>query len=151
HPDWHPGVLGIVASRLVERFARPVVMLSINNGEAHGSARSVDGVSIHEALAHCAEHLRTFGGHAMAAGLRLDTDRIDAFREALIAFVNEQLDAESLCGTIDIDAECEMNELSVDLYQQLNALAPFGRDNLPPRLCLRNVRVARQPLRVGGN
>src|SRR5690606_37060401 len=77
---WHAGVVGIVASRLVERFCRPVVMLSYENGHAHGSARSVPGVSIHEAFTACREHLTTFGGHAMAAGLRLQTQRVQVFR-----------------------------------------------------------------------
>ncbi len=146
---WHAGVIGIVASRLVERFSRPVVILSVDNGEAHGSARSVEGVCIHEALAACAEHLTTFGGHAMAAGVRLATANIEAFREALIAKVNTLLQPDDLAPVVRIDAECRLADMEAGLVQQLLDLAPFGRGNPDPTLCLRDVRIARLPMRVG--
>lgn len=149
--DWHPGVLGIVASRLVDKFARPVVMLNFDGDEAHGSARSVDGVSMHEALTHCSDHLMTYGGHAMAAGLRLKRENVDAFREQFVAYVNERLSPQDLTPVLKIDAACELEEVTIELIQQLNQMAPFGRANDSPVLCVRNVRVAQPPRRVGGN
>jgi len=149
--DWHPGVLGIVASRLVDAFARPVVMLSFDGDEAHGSARSVDGISIHEALIHCEGHLTTFGGHAMAAGLRLDRDKVDAFREQMIEYVNARLSPEDLSPLLPIDAACDLKDVTIELVQQLDRLAPFGRNNPSPVLCVRHVHVAQPPRRVGVN
>ncbi|MEX2214295.1 MAG: single-stranded-DNA-specific exonuclease RecJ [Phycisphaeraceae bacterium] len=146
---WHTGVIGIVASRLVETFNRPTVMLNFDNGEAHGSARSVLGVSIHEALSACSHHLSTFGGHAMAAGLRMERSRVDAFREELIAFINQKLAPEDLLPVIQIDADCALSDVTIELVQQVQALAPFGRDNPAPVLCVRNVQVAEPGRRIG--
>jgi single-stranded-DNA-specific exonuclease len=146
---WHPGVVGIVCSRLVDQFARPAVLLNLCNGEAQGSARSVDGVSIHTAFTHCAQHLTSFGGHAMAAGLRLPTGNIDAFRTALVAYVNAHLAPEDMVATLDIDAECELADLTIDLGTQLQKLAPFGRGNPGPVLCVRRVALAQAAQRIG--
>ncbi len=146
---WHPGVVGIVASRLVERFHRPVVLLNFDNGEAAGSARSVDGVCIHAALTACAEHLTTYGGHAMAAGLRLATDAVEAFRMNLVEHINARLSVDELVGQVVIDAECGLGDLTVDLCEQVQQLAPFGRANPRPVLCLRRVRLARPASRIG--
>ena len=151
HDDWHPGVVGIVASRLVERFCRPVVMLAANgeNGYAHGSARSIDGLPIHEAFAACSQHLVTHGGHAMAAGLKLEKHNITVFREALIEFVNHRLSPDDLVNCSDADAVCELPDLTLGLFQQLHKLAPFGRGNPSPRLWLRNVRLNDSARRIG--
>jgi single-stranded-DNA-specific exonuclease len=152
---WHPGVVGIVASRLVEAFARPVVMLNLDTsggsggGEAHGSARSVEGVSIHEAISSCSALLTTFGGHAMAAGLRLPIDRIDAFRDALVRFVNTKLGPDDLVSILDVDAECTLDDLSLELVDQVRKMAPFGRDNPTPILCVRGAVLERAAERMG--
>jgi len=146
---WHAGVLGIVASRLVETFFRPVVMLNLDNGEAHGSARSVERVSIHAALEHCREHLATFGGHAMAAGLRLEAARVEAFRAALVEYVNGQLAAEDLVAELAVDIECAAEDLTLAVFEQVAALAPFGRDNPHPLFCVRNVVLDESALRIG--
>ncbi len=146
---WHPGVLGVVASRLAEAYGRPAVVLNFEGGVAHGSARSVVGVSIHEALAHCGEPLDSFGGHAMAAGLRLGIDRVDALRDALVGFVNDKLAVADLVGAIEIDAVCRLDELSLQLFEQVQALAPFGRANPTPVLCVRGVTLAGPPRRIG--
>lgn len=153
---WHPGVIGIVASRLVERYHRPVVMLSFGDGNglgevgtAKGSARSVDQVSIHQALTRCRTYLSQFGGHAMAAGLSLPVEAVPAFRQALVAEVNTQLAPEDLAATIHIDAEVRLAECSVPAIQWLMRLAPFGRGNPTPRLMIRSARVERPALRMG--
>jgi len=150
-PDWHPGVLGIVASRLVDEFARPAVLLNVGNGEARGSARSVPGVSIHDALLHCSQHLTSFGGHAMAAGLRLAANGVDAFRDALVDYVNQRLSEDELTGLIEIDAVCDMDELSLQLFEQIMTLAPFGKANPSPILCVRDVRLAQPAQRIGAS
>jgi single-stranded-DNA-specific exonuclease len=146
---WHVGVVGIVASRLVERFARPVVMLSYENGHAHGSARSVAGLSIHEAFCACSQHLTSYGGHAMAAGLRMPTQHVAMFRESLIEFINARLSPDDLVNVIDADASCTLGDLSLELFQQLQRLAPFGRGNPSPKLWLRGVRLNESPRRMG--
>jgi single-stranded-DNA-specific exonuclease len=146
---WHAGVIGIVASRLVEAFARPVVMLSYDSGEAHGSARSVDGVSIHDALSQCADMLTSFGGHAMAAGMRLPVDGVDAFRDRLIEQVNTMLSPDELTTSLDIDGGCALADVSLEMVDQLNRLAPFGRSNPHPVFCVSNVWVAQGARRVG--
>ena len=148
---WHPGVLGIVASRMVEAYDRPVVMLSCDNGQAQGSARSVPGISIHEALQYCAEHLDSFGGHAMAAGLRLSTSKIDAFRHKLVERINQQLPPEDLVGQLQIELTCRLEELSIGLFDQIASLSPFGRGNPHPLLCLRGARLAEPAKAIGAH
>jgi single-stranded-DNA-specific exonuclease len=145
---WHAGVVGIVASRLVERFGRPSVVLAVNNGSAQGSARSIDGVSIHDAIHTCAAHLDRFGGHAMAAGLTLRTDAIDAFREGLIDAVNRVTTPDDLHGLITIDGELTLRDCTLETFQHIHRLAPFGRANPSPRLLLRGVTLQRpaQPM-----
>lgn len=147
---WHPGVVGIVASRLVERYSRPVVMLARDNGTAKGSARSVSGVCIHTALTACREHLRKFGGHAMAAGMTLDSSSVDAFREAMVAHCNEHLSEGDLTGEVKLDAAVELHRCDVGLFEQLDRLAPFGAGNPRPTLLLRGVTLDRAAQRMGG-
>jgi single-stranded-DNA-specific exonuclease len=147
--DWHPGVIGIVASRLVETFSRPVVMLSYENGTAKGSARSVEGVSIHEAFCACQQHLAGFGGHTMAAGLSLPVDNVEAFRQALVHHVNQQLQPEDLVGLIRVDATVSLEDCGLPLFNQLEQLGPFGRGNPAPRLLIQNAILDRDAERLG--
>lgn len=147
--DWHPGVLGIVASRMVEAFARPVVMLCNQNGLAQGSARSVPGLSIHEALCHCASLLQSFGGHAMAAGLKLPTQSTDSFRHELTQWVNQRLEPDDLVHVLNVDAACDLEEMDVALIEQIQLLAPFGSANPKPILCARAVTLDQPAHRVG--
>lgn len=150
---WHPGVVGIVASRLADMFSRPVVVLNYEQDaqrpEAHGSARSVSGLSIYEAIEHCASMLNSFGGHAMAAGVRLDLDRVDEFRRRLVGFVNDRLGPQDLVDTVDIDAVCTLDDVAVELFEQIQRLAPFGRSNPWPRLCVQGVINDRPAQRIG--
>ncbi len=146
---WHAGVLGIVAARMTELFARPVVLLNLDNGEAHGSARSVDGVALHEAIASCAPLLNSHGGHAMAAGVRLDADNVDAFREKLIEHVNGVLAVEDMVSAVDIDADCALSQMNQPMIEQVLRLAPFGRGNAHPLFCARQVQIAAPPQVVG--
>jgi single-stranded-DNA-specific exonuclease len=146
---WHAGVIGIVASRLTDMFCRPVVMLSLDNGEAVGSARSVAGVSVHDALSSCASLLTSFGGHAMAAGVRLDADKLDALRDGIVTYVNRELQPQDLVRVFDVDTFCPVSDLNLSMFEQIDRLAPFGRRNPTPLLCLRDVALAESPQRVG--
>ena len=148
-PSWHPGVLGIVASRLVETFGRPTVLLQEENGWARGSARSIDGLSIHEALQACDVHLEQFGGHSVAAGLTLKTGQIEPFRQALIQFFNMRLGPDELTPLLDIDAEVLLTNCTLDLFEQIQRMAPFGRGNPCPRLLVRNATLDRPAQMIG--
>ncbi|MBB6430210.1 single-stranded-DNA-specific exonuclease RecJ [Algisphaera agarilytica] len=153
HEDWHPGVIGIVASRLVETYHRPAVLLGIDTekNEAKGSARSIDAVNLHAAISEkAAAHCTRFGGHAMAAGLSLEPDKLDAFRDDLIESVNAVLPAEGLIPTVKIDAELALCDCALQLFHRLESLAPFGRSNPKPRLLVRGAITARAAQRMGG-
>ncbi|MEM9347421.1 MAG: single-stranded-DNA-specific exonuclease RecJ [Planctomycetota bacterium] len=149
---WHPGVVGIVASRLVEAFCRPVVLLCIDpsTGTAKGSARSVDACNLHDAISACDEHLATFGGHAMAAGLSLQVNHIEAFRDALVHQVNQVLAPDELVRNIRVDAEVTLGDCVPDVFQLVQSLAPFGRGNPKPRLVLGGLTLDRPAQRMGG-
>ena len=141
YPDWHEGVLGIVAAKLVERFFRPVVLLSIRNGIGKGSARSIPGFHIFEGLAGTRTHLERFGGHAMAAGLRLEEKRIDDFRQAFEAVVAGNTTPEDFIPRITIDRELSFDEITPALASALESLHPFGAGNPEPVFISRNVSV----------
>lgn len=147
--NWHKGVVGIVCSRLVERFGRPTVLLNVNEGEAAGSARSIDGFNIHEAFGACADHLTKFGGHAMAAGLTLADSSVEAFRAAMIDYAAEHLSVEELTPVLAVDAAVELAALSPNVVSQIKKMEPFGRDNRKPRILIRGAKL-HQPARTMG-
>lgn len=142
HPGWHAGVIGIVCSRLVEKFGRPVILMQDEDGVCKGSCRSVDGFNICAALASCAEHLTTFGGHDMAAGLSLERKRLAAFREAFTSTANAGLRVEDLAPGVRVDGVAAVDELTVDNARGLARLAPFGRSNPQPTLLVEGLIVA---------
>lgn len=147
--DWHAGVVGIVASRLVDRFYRPAVVISAANGTAHGSARSIDGFHMRDALAACSTHLTSFGGHAMAGGLKLPTENLPAFAEAFCRHASGVVTEEMLTPAMNIDAEVALPELSHSVVRQLERLGPFGRGNPRPVVVARNCRLLTAPQRMG--
>ncbi|MDX6548207.1 MAG: single-stranded-DNA-specific exonuclease [Gaiellales bacterium] len=128
-PDWHEGVIGIVASRLVERFGRPVVLIAIGDEGAKGSGRSIPGYDLHAGLAACAELLEKFGGHRAAAGLSIDPARIERFAEMLAAHAGTALDERDLQRAVRVDAVVAPSELSLELADELARLEPFGLGN----------------------
>ena len=148
-PDWHGGVVGIVATRLVDRFARPAVLIAIDGEEAQGSARSIAGFHMRDALAACAEHLTAFGGHAMAGGLRLPAERIEPFAAAFAAHAARQLSAEDLRPTLRIDAEAKLSELTEPVVEQLERFAPFGPGNPRVVVAVRAARLLTPAQRLG--
>jgi len=149
---WHGGVVGIVASRLVERFTRPAILIAINeHGLGQGSGRSIPGFHMRDALAACGEHLIGFGGHAMAGGLKIRRQDIDAFAAAFVAHANATIADAQLTASLDIDAETTLEALSYNVVEHLARLAPFGQGNPPPLVALRNCRLVSPPRRMGRN
>lgn len=141
--DWHPGVVGIVASRLVERHHRPVVVVSLDGeGGGRGSGRSIPGFDLLAALEACAEQLETFGGHRAAAGLALRAENLDAFREAFAAHATAVLGPDELQRTQRIDAMVGGVGLGLELAEELGRLAPFGMGNPGVRLMVPSARVS---------
>ncbi len=149
--QWHPGVIGIVASRLVEEYYRPTIMLTTVNGIARGSARSVAGFDIYQALKRVEDKLLQFGGHKYAAGLAVDVGRIGEFREAFNEVVRELMTEELLVREIVIDVEIGLNELTPRFRRIVREFAPFGPQNQRPVFLARNVEVSGSPRIVGKN
>ncbi len=135
--DWHPGIIGIVASKLAERYHRPVALLTQENGLGRGSARSVEAFDLFAGLVACQEHLVQFGGHTAAAGFTLNLDNLEAFREAFETVVLESLGSDPPIPDLSLDAEVTLGQLDDDFFFHLNRLRPFGQGNPAPVLaCL---------------
>jgi single-stranded-DNA-specific exonuclease len=140
--NWHPGVVGIVASRMVERHRRPAVVISLDGeGGGRGSGRSIPGFDLLAALEACAEHLEGFGGHRAAAGLQIEAENLPAFQEAFAAHANRMLAAEDLRRVEKVDAMVGGVGLGLELAEELRQLAPFGMGNPGVRLLVPSARV----------
>ncbi|WP_273483852.1 single-stranded-DNA-specific exonuclease RecJ [Desulforamulus ruminis] len=148
--NWHPGVIGIVASRLADRFYRPVFMISLEDGKGKGSARSIPGFNLYQAMVSCQDFLEQFGGHAMAAGFSIDEDKIADFRSRMNQAAQEALTEERLTPNLDLDALVNLAQLSMDTVQELDQLSPFGHCNPGPVLGCCEARVV-QCREVGKN
>ncbi len=146
---WHPGVIGIVAARLVDEFRVPVVLIGVQAGVGKGSARSIKGFALHEALRACGSHLVAHGGHAGAAGLTIDPPRFDAFRDDFVRHVEATLDPETRLPQVDVDAETAPDAIDARAAAELDRLEPFGEGNPAPVLAMRGVQVVGQPRRMG--
>jgi len=138
---WHAGVIGIVASRLVERFHRPVVLIALDNGCGKGSARSIRGFHLFKGFQHCGEHLLGYGGHQYAAGLSIDQAAIELFSAAFEHYGQLELAEEDLIPVRHYDAEVLLEDIDRKLYDEIQALAPFGNGNPEPLLVCRGVRA----------
>lgn len=147
--SWHPGVVGIVCSRLVEKYHRPAILMNKNHELCRGSARSIDGYSIHAGLAHTAEYLTTWGGHDVAAGLSVAVARFEQFVAALTEHANENISIEELTPGLTIDCDVALAELDVTQVKRLNALGPFGRGNARPALRVENIQLVEAPRQMG--
>ncbi len=139
--NWHDGVIGIVASRLLEIYHRPVLLVSINGEIGKGSARSIDNFHLYNALEHCKDCLINFGGHCKAAGFTIRVADIEKFRQKINRYADEVLTPEDLTPTIDLDAIVSVDELSEDVVQQLALLAPFGHCNPSPVFGSRDLQM----------
>ncbi len=129
---WHKGVVGIVASRLMEHYYRPTIVLTLSNGKITGSARSVRDFDVHEALIKCSDLLEQFGGHKYAAGLTLLPENYEAFRDRFEEVVGSSIQPEMLIPEVTIDAELELNDINDKFYNILKQFAPFGPENMRP-------------------
>ncbi|MEH2256380.1 single-stranded-DNA-specific exonuclease RecJ [Nostoc sp.] len=146
-PNWHHGVIGIVASRLVERYGVPVFIGTYEDeGHIRGSARSIPEFHVFEALEYCHDLLGKFGGHKAAGGFSLPAENLQVLRSRLIEFANQCLEPQHLKPLLKIDAEVNLNHLNQQLYQQLNALHPCGMDNPDPVFWTPNVQVVEQKI-----
>lgn len=150
---WHPGVIGIVAGRLVDKFHRPVILVALDElgvKPGVGSARGVPGFNLHEALAACTHHLLSHGGHAAAAGLKIEDGKLDDFRADFCQCVAEAIALEQRVAELAIDAEVSFAELTLSVLNQIERLAPFGQHNPRPLLCTSGVTLVGPPRRIGG-
>ncbi len=130
--DWHPGVIGIVASRLVEQFYTPTIVLTKVNGLYKGSGRSIEGFHLQQALAQCADYLESFGGHAQAAGLSVQPENLALFQQKFALAVQQATTSETFIPTLYIDGEIGVNDLNNDIYDDINKLQPTGTANALP-------------------
>lgn len=147
---WHPGVIGIVASRIVDRFHKPVIMVALNDdGIGQGSGRSISGFHLANALSACGACLESHGGHEMAAGLKVRADKFEGFRDAFLAHAKSVLPRENLMPRLHIDAVTELTQVDAALVEQLDRLGPFGNGNRRPLFACRGVELAGTPRVVG--
>lgn len=146
---WHPGVVGIVASRIVEEFCRPTVLVAMDGATGKGSGRSVGGFDLHSALGECADLLLRFGGHRAAAGVTVAADKLDAFTRRFDEVARARLTIDDLVPELRVDAEIELNQDTLGLESMLRHFEPFGVGNPSPVFAARNVTVVAAPRVIG--
>ncbi|GAC1309446.1 MAG: single-stranded-DNA-specific exonuclease RecJ [Mucilaginibacter sp.] len=149
--NWHKGVIGIVASRLTEKYYRPTIVLTQSNGHVAGSARSVLGYDLYEALCECSDLLIQFGGHKYAAGLTMHPENVEAFSNRFEEVVSSTIKPEQLVQQILIDAELRLSQIEPKFFRILNQFAPFGPENMAPVFLTKNVYVSGNAGLVGEN
>jgi single-stranded-DNA-specific exonuclease len=149
HRDWHPGIVGIVCSKLVDRFSRPTILMQESDDGYKGSGRSIEGFNLHGALGACQAHLSTFGGHDMAAGMKCDSDRFDAFRDAFVGYTNEHLDRDDLVHRVKYDCVGDLAELTPDSVRRLERMGPFGAGNGRVRVRINRLKLNGTPSPFG--
>jgi single-stranded-DNA-specific exonuclease len=139
-PHWHKGVVGIVASRLTEHYYRPTIVLTQSGDLAAGSARSVPGFNLYEAIHACREHLIAYGGHFAAAGMTMEISQVEAFRDKFETIVASSIHPDQLIPEINIDQEIRIGDINNNFYSILCQMEPFGPENLRPVFIIKNVR-----------
>ncbi len=148
--NWHSGVVGIVAGRLLDKFSKPTIVLTATeNGWYHGSARSIDGFNIYDALNACSEHLIDFGGHSKAAGMKVSLDKINDFRNALNQYAQDHLDEDDIKMVINIDTETKLHELTMNAVKSISNLEPIGEGNPPVTLAAKGLELVEPPRKMG--
>jgi len=150
--NWHTGVIGIVASRIVDKFYRPTIMINAadaENGIAQGSGRSIPGFCLLSAIRACSQHLSSFGGHKMAAGIRIETEKIDQFAADLEGYAKQNLNENDVAAKFHIDAAVPLGTFRMETVSELQLLGPFGQGNPEPTFATKGVRLASPPRRVG--
>ncbi len=139
---WHRGVIGIIGSRIVDQTGKPAIIITHENGEAHGSGRSIDGYHLLDAIDSCAHLFSRFGGHAHAVGFSLPSDRVPELRAHLVEHARTRITDDDLAGPLTCHAELPLDQITPDLYSSLRRLEPFGMGNPEPVFIARNVRLA---------
>ena len=155
HPEWHAGVIGIVAGRLADLYGRPALLIAVRSEErapaiGQGSGRSIPGFALHEALQACQEHLLSHGGHRAAAGFRICADAVDAFRERFCAYAAQQFPNGPPAPRLVLDAEVPLSALTLGLLQEIDRLEPYGSENARPVLLVGGLEVVGAPRHIGG-
>ena len=140
HPEWHKGVLGIVASRLTDTYYRPTIVLTQSDGKVTGSARSVKSFDLYEAIYECRDLLIQFGGHKYAAGLTMLPENVEAFRIRFDEVVSARITPEQLIPELEIDAEIELEDINPKFYSIIQQMAPYGPENMKPVFVTRGVK-----------
>src|SRR5919106_1144519 len=148
--SWHPGVLGIVASRIVEKFYRPTVVIGFQSGQGKGSARSIRGFHMVEGFRRCADHLEKFGGHEYAGGLSIREEKLGLFAEAFESIARESLSPDDLLPFLEVDAQLRFAEINLSLVRELDSLKPFGVGNPEPLFMTREVEICERKIFAGG-
>ncbi|MDO9264125.1 MAG: single-stranded-DNA-specific exonuclease RecJ [Desulfosalsimonadaceae bacterium] len=149
-PGWHQGVLGIVASRLVEKFYRPVILISFDGDMGKGSGRSIPGINLYDALCRCAEYLDGFGGHPMAAGIKIRKENLTAFQAQFEKTIEDMGTAKDLTPTLSVDCLLDLDMISDQLINEIEMLQPFGQSNPEPVFAVENVDVVFSKI-IGNN
>jgi single-stranded-DNA-specific exonuclease len=149
HPDWPGGIVGIVAGHLVEKYQKPVILLT-GKDPVHGSARSVEGINIHEVISDCSDLLSNFGGHPMAAGLSMPAQNMVAFKRKFLSKVKEVLTVVEVIPTLEIDQVLKLNEITIDFVNDIQRLAPFGAGFPALRFLIKGLNIVSHNV-VGGN
>ena len=147
--QWHPGVIGIVAARLVDRFCRPTVLISLANGQGQGSGRSIAGFHLADALNACSHYLTSHGGHEMAAGLKISADSFNAFRDAFKSYARDHVQLEMMRPELKLEAHADLAQMNEGVVNDLWRLGPFGHGNRRPVFWFRDVHLAAEPRVVG--
>jgi single-stranded-DNA-specific exonuclease len=139
--DWHKGILGIVASRLVEKYHRPSFVFNLHDGMAVGSGRSIDGFNLYKALSRLSHLFEKFGGHSHAAGFTLKAYNLDILKAELEDLATDAFDDVDLVTAIEVDAEISLNDITPEMITQIKTLSPFGEGNPEPLFCARSLEV----------
>jgi single-stranded-DNA-specific exonuclease len=149
HKNWHAGVIGIVASRIKETFARPAIIMSLDDREGKGSCRSIWGFDMVDALRECKEFLTGFGGHPIAAGLSMNSDDFNLFKKKFIQVANDKISTDDLIPTIYVDSILNLEDLNSRMIKFLNAMEPYGPGNMRPVFVTNNLAVDGIPKLLG--
>jgi len=139
--DWHKGVIGIVASRCIEKFYRPTVILTESNDKVTGSARSVQGFNVYNAISECADLLDQYGGHMYAAGVTMDVDKVDAFKRRFEEVVSRNITEDQLIPSVNVDTVIFLDEINFKFYNILSQMGPFGPQNMQPVFVSENLHA----------
>ena len=141
HKDWHHGIVGIVSSKITEKFYKPSILFAIDGDEAKGSGRSVSGFNLFGALENCSDLLEKFGGHELAAGLSIKAENIEIFRKKINEYSKDIISETMLVPTITLDAAIKVPYITIDTVHDINRLQPFGVDNPAPAFAVRNIKI----------